>query len=74
MRLIVQIVSVRLAATAQSAYVTLSVGLGITLLTLLSGILYEDMGGHAFLIMAAFCFLALPMCVGLRMSVNDRMS
>jgi PPP family 3-phenylpropionic acid transporter len=74
MRLIVQIVPVRLAATAQSAYVTLSVGLGITLLTLVSGILYEDMGGHAFLIMAAFCFLALPMCAGLRMSVNDRMS
>ncbi len=74
MRLIVQIVPVRLAATAQSAYVTLSVGLGITLLTLVSGILYEDMGGHAFLIMAAVCLLALPMCRGLPMSVNNRMS
>jgi MFS transporter, PPP family, 3-phenylpropionic acid transporter len=74
MRLIVQTVPVRLAATAQSAYVTLSVGFGVTLLTLVSGILYEDMGGHAFLIMAACCFLALPMCAGLHMSVNDRMS
>lgn len=74
MRLIVQIVPVRVAATAQSAYVTLSIGFGITLLTLVSGILYENMGGHAFLIMAAFCFLALPVCGGLRMSVSDRMS
>ena len=72
MRLIVHAVPVRLAATAQSAYVTLSVGLGVTLLTLMSGILYEDIGGHAFLIMAGFCFLALPMCAGLRLSVNDK--
>jgi PPP family 3-phenylpropionic acid transporter len=74
MRVIVQTVPVRLTATAQSIYVTLSIGLGITLLTLASGFLYERMGGHAFLIMAAFCFLALPLCVGLRMSVDDRMT
>jgi MFS transporter, PPP family, 3-phenylpropionic acid transporter len=74
MRLIVQTVPVRLAATAQSTYVTLCVGLATALLTLASGILYQHIGGHAFLIMAAFCFLALPMCAGLRRSANDRTS
>jgi PPP family 3-phenylpropionic acid transporter len=54
MRLIVQVVPVRLAATAQSIYGTLCVGL---VLTLASGLLYEQMGGHAFLVMAALCLL-----------------
>jgi PPP family 3-phenylpropionic acid transporter len=74
MRLIVQIVPIRLAATAQSAYGTLSIGLATALLTLASGVLYEHMGGHAFLIMAAFCCLALPVCAALRMSMNAGMS
>jgi PPP family 3-phenylpropionic acid transporter len=68
MRLIVQIVPVRLAATAQSIYGTLCVGLATALLTLASGLLYERMGGSAFLAMAALCLLALPMCTGLRIS------
>jgi MFS transporter, PPP family, 3-phenylpropionic acid transporter len=68
MRLIVQVVPVRLAATAQSIYGTLCVGLATALLILASGMLYERMGGHAFLIMAALCLLALPMCAGLRVS------
>jgi len=73
MRLIVQFVPVRLAATAQAAYSTLSVGLTVTLLTLVSGILYEHMAGHAFLITSALCLLALPMCAGLRRLVDNRM-
>jgi MFS transporter, PPP family, 3-phenylpropionic acid transporter len=68
MRLIVQVVPVRLAATAQSIYGTLCVGLTTALLTLASGLLYERMGGHAFLLMAALCLLALPMCARLRLS------
>ena len=68
MRLIVQVVPVRLAATAQSIYGTLCVGLATALLTLASGLLYERMGGSAFLVMAALCLLALPLCAGLRLS------
>ena len=67
MRLIVQVVPVRLAATAQSIYGTFCVGLATALLTLASGPLYERFGGHAFLVMAALCLLALPMCSGLRL-------
>src|SRR3954463_10917930 len=66
MRLIVQVVPIRLAATAQSIYGTLCVGLATALLILASGMLYERMGGHAFLLMAALCLLALPLCTGLR--------
>jgi hypothetical protein len=33
--------------------------------------LYERMGGHAFLVMAALCLLALPMCTGLRLSKGE---
>jgi MFS transporter, PPP family, 3-phenylpropionic acid transporter len=68
MRLIVQVVPVRLAATAQSIYGTLCVGLATALLTLASGLLYERMGGSAFFVMAGLCLLALPMCAGLRLS------
>jgi MFS transporter, PPP family, 3-phenylpropionic acid transporter len=68
MRLIVQVVPVRLAATAQSIYGTLCVGFATALLTLVSGLLYEQMDGHAFLVMAALCLLALPLCPGLRLS------
>ena len=68
MRLIVQVVPVRLAATAQSIYGTLCVGLATALLTLASGLLYQRMGGSAFLVMAALCLLALPLCAGLRLS------
>jgi MFS transporter, PPP family, 3-phenylpropionic acid transporter len=66
MRLIVRIVPVRLAATAQSVYGTLCVGASTSLLTLGSGLLYQRMDGAAFLVMAALCLLALPLCAGLR--------
>ena len=68
MRVIVLVVPLRLAATAQSIYGTLCIGLATALLTLASGVLYELMGGLAFLVMAALCVLALPMCAGLRSS------
>jgi len=68
MRVIVLVVPSRLAATAQSVYGTLCVGLATALLTLAAGPLYQQMGGRAFLIMAALCLAALPLCAGLRAS------
>jgi hypothetical protein len=38
----------------------------IAVLTLVSGLLYANIGGAAFLIMAALCLLAGPACAGLR--------
>jgi PPP family 3-phenylpropionic acid transporter len=64
-RLIVSVVPVRLAATAQAIYGTLSVGLASTLVTLASGVLYARVGGAAFLVMAVLCLSALPICAGL---------
>ena len=68
MRVIVLVLPLRLAATAQSIYGTLCIGLATALLTLASGVLYERLGGSAFFVMAALCVLALPMCAGLRSS------
>jgi PPP family 3-phenylpropionic acid transporter len=65
MRLIVQVVPIRLAATAQSLYGTASIGLATALLTLASGVLYQRLGGFAFLAMALLCMAALPLCAGL---------
>jgi MFS transporter, PPP family, 3-phenylpropionic acid transporter len=67
-RLIVMVVPIRLAATAQAIYGTLSTGLSIALVTLVSGLLYARIGGAAFLIMAALCLLALPVCTNLRVT------
>jgi len=67
-RLIVTVVPVRLAATAQAIYGTFCVGLSIALVTLASGLLYARIGGAAFLIMAALCLLALPVCARLGVS------
>ena len=66
--MIVQGVPFRLAATAQAIYGTLCIGLATALLTLASGLLYGRMGGPAFLVMAALCLLALPLCVRLHLS------
>jgi PPP family 3-phenylpropionic acid transporter len=65
-QLIVAVVPLRLAATAQAIYGTLCVGLAIALLTFASGLLYARAGGEAFVFMAALCLLALPICAGLR--------
>jgi MFS transporter, PPP family, 3-phenylpropionic acid transporter len=67
-QLIVAVAPVRLAATAQAIYGTLWVGLAIALLTFASGLLYARAGGAAFLLMAALCVVALPICAGLRAS------
>ena len=66
MQVIVQVVPLRLAATAQAIYGTLCIGLATAMLTLVSGVLYGRMGGTAFLVMAALCLLALPLCARLR--------
>ena len=66
MRLIVAVVPLRLAATAQSIYGTFCIGAATALLTLVSGLLYQTMAGDAFLVMAMLCLLALPLCGGLR--------
>ena len=68
MQVIVQVVPLRLAATAQAIYGTLCIGLATALLTLASGLLYGWMGGTAFLVMAALCLLALPLCARLHLS------
>ena len=65
-QLIVTVAPVHLAATAQAIYGTLCVGLAIALLTFASGLLYARAGGETFLLMAALCLLALPICAGLR--------
>jgi PPP family 3-phenylpropionic acid transporter len=65
-QLIVAVASVRLAATAQAIYGTVCVGLAIALLlTFASGLLYARFGGEAFLLTAALCLVALPICAGL---------
>jgi MFS transporter, PPP family, 3-phenylpropionic acid transporter len=66
MQVIVRVVPLRLAATAQAIYGTLCVGLATALLTLASGLLYSWMDGTAFVVMAALCLLAVPMCARLR--------
>ena len=67
MQVIVRVVPLRLAATAQAIYGTLCIGLATAVLTLASGLLYDRMGGPAFLVMAALCMLALPLCARLRL-------
>ena len=68
MQVIVRVVPLRLAATAQAIYGTLCVGLATAVLTLASGLLYGWVGGTAFLVMAALCLLALPLCARLHLS------
>ena len=69
-QLIVAVAPVRLAATAQAIYGTLCIGLAISLLTFVSGLLYARCGGEAFLFMTALCLLALPICAGLRVQAD----
>lgn len=71
MRLIAVIVPVSLAATAQSIYGTLCIGLATALLTLASGPLYAQFGAGGFWVMAAICAMSLPACRGLRLPRFD---
>jgi PPP family 3-phenylpropionic acid transporter len=68
MRVIAALVPSQLAATAQAIYGTVGVGAAVALLTLVSGLLYRQLGGAAFWIMAALCLAAFPLAVKLRMS------
>jgi PPP family 3-phenylpropionic acid transporter len=65
MRIIATIVPAHLAATAQALY-ALGAGLATALLTLVSGVLYGQLGGRAFLVMALLCALALPSALKFR--------
>ncbi|WP_247412347.1 MFS transporter [Bradyrhizobium sp. 150] len=60
MRLMRAVVPITIAATAQSVYAFGS-GLVSTLLTLVSGALYEAYAGAAFIPMAALCIVAVPL-------------
>ncbi len=66
MRVIGLAVPDRLAATAQSVYGNLALGLASAGLTFASGYLYAGLGLHAFWAMAALCGLALVAAPGLR--------
>ena len=65
MRLIGEIAPEHWAATAQSLYGTLGLGLASAGLTLASGALFAHLGGGAFWIMAALCLTALPFAITL---------
>ena len=65
MRVIGRRVPERLAATAQSIYGNLALGLASAILTFASGRLYAGFGPQAFWAMAALCALALPAVRGL---------
>ncbi|WP_253075363.1 MFS transporter [Bradyrhizobium sp. 149] len=60
MRLMRAVVPITIAATAQAVYAFGS-GLVSTLLTLVSGALYEAYAGAAFIPMAALCIVAVPL-------------
>ena len=65
MRLIVEIVPERLAATAQTLYGTLGLGIASAVLTGTAGLLYAEFGAQSFWAMAALCGLAFPLAAGL---------
>jgi MFS transporter, PPP family, 3-phenylpropionic acid transporter len=65
MRLIVAIVPLHLAATAQAMY-ALGAGATTALLTLASGRLYASLGARGFLVMALLCAAAAPLALRLR--------
>lgn len=65
MRILGRTVPPGLAATAQTLYGTLGLGLATALATLSAGPLYENLGAGAFWVMAAACAAALPLVRGL---------
>ncbi|KMO18781.1 MFS transporter [Methylobacterium platani] len=65
MRILSRRVPPHLAATAQTLYGTLGLGLATTLATLAAGPLYGRLGPGAFWVMAAACAAALPLVRGL---------
>jgi MFS transporter, PPP family, 3-phenylpropionic acid transporter len=65
MRLVGMAIPRHLAATAQALYATVAAGVATALLTLLSGVLYTWLEGHAFLVMALLCAAAIPLAAGM---------
>jgi PPP family 3-phenylpropionic acid transporter len=76
MHIIATCVPKRLAATAQSIYGALALGVASATLTLASGYLYGWFGMHAFWAMATICAVALPFIdnIGESKPAADRLS
>lgn len=72
MSLIGRLVPERSAATAQTLYGTLGLGLASAALTLVSGSLYARFGAGAFWTMAMLCAAAIPIALTLRVPDDDR--
>ena len=64
-RLVTEVCPPRLAATAQSLYGTLALGLASAILTFVSGFLYQNRGTQAFWLMSLLCVLAIPVALSL---------
>jgi PPP family 3-phenylpropionic acid transporter len=60
-----------LAATAQTVYGTLAVGLMTSLLTLCSGLLFARLGASGFWAMSGICLLAIPFARQLELLTNE---
>jgi PPP family 3-phenylpropionic acid transporter len=71
MRLLAKAVPDDLAATAQAIYETVGVGAASALLTMVSGVLYANMGAAAFGVMSVLCLAARPIARSLR-AVSDK--
>ena len=70
MHLIRESVPARLAATAQTVYATLGIGLATALLTLCSGLLYARLGAGGFWVMSGLCAVAVPLSRNLQPEAN----
>jgi hypothetical protein len=68
MQVLGDIVPRRLAATAQNVYGTVIVGGAVTIMTFISGPLYQHFGAKAFWLMAGLCAAAIPLCAKLKVA------
>ncbi len=71
MSVIGRLVPDRSAATAQTLYGTLGLGLASAALTLASGTLFARFGAGAFWVMAGLCATAIPLALTLRVPGDD---
>ena len=71
MQLIGRAVPQHLAATGQTLYGAVAIGIANVLVTLASGPLYAHFGGGGFWVMAALCAIALPLTRGLAATPAD---
>ena len=65
-------VPVRLAATGQSLFAVTAYGLGMGLVTFVSGQLYESVGSRAYLLMAALSLVSLVLTLFLGRAWSGR--